>query len=128
MRWNGEGRREATVELAVLAARGLAADGLEQVALGVALRLAGVHARVEVAPVTALEGSCAAALTAWANMSTFRIHLSSLLSWARAMARCCESLRLAGDGTGFTIQADAPAARVVGFASFGRSRRSWWAT
>ena len=65
MRWNGEGRREATVELAVLAARGLAADGLEQVALGVALRLAGVHARVEVAPVTALEGSCAAALTAW---------------------------------------------------------------
>ena len=72
--------REAAVELAVLAARGLAADGLEQVALGGALRLAGVHARVEVAPVTALEGSCAAALTAWPNMSTFRIHLSCLLS------------------------------------------------
>ena len=32
----------------MLAARGVAADGLEQVALGVALRLAGVHARVKV--------------------------------------------------------------------------------
>jgi len=80
MRWKGEGGREAAIGLAVLAARGLAADGLEQVALGVALRLAGVHARVEVAPVAALEGSCAAALTAWPNMSTFRIHLSCLLS------------------------------------------------
>src|SRR5690348_8026386 len=80
VRWGVRGR-EAARSIAV--AMEALARGLGAVAL--------VETAVEVAPVAAFDGSSAAAVTAWANMSAFRIHLRSLLSCAHTMARCCGS-------------------------------------